>query len=162
MKAAAVMRALEQWPEARQTLVHTGQHYDANLSDVFFSDLGMPPPDADLDVGSGTQEQTTYLGVPCLTLRTERPLTVTTGTNVLIGQNSGRLRPEPSKILEGRAKKGTLPPFGMGKWRSGLPTPAWLSTCIICPGRLISRPRKGDLLRGWGKNAGAGKPGNSA
>jgi len=327
MKAAPVMRALEKWPEARQTLVHTGQHYDKNLSDVFFSQLGMPQPDVNLEVGSSThawqtaevmtrfepvvlerkpdvvlvygdvnstaaaalvcakllirlghveaglrsfdrtmpeeinrivtdrladllftpsedgdtnlqregvsaekiyrvgnvmidslvrllpaamqcpknglperyalvtlhrpsnvddsarlrsiltallevneqlevvfplhprtrqrieqfginiarlhpleplpyieflslqrratvvitdsggiQEETTYLGVPCLTLRsnTERPVTVTMGTNVLIGQNAGRLSSELSKVLEGRAKKGTLPPLWDG------------------------------------------------
>jgi UDP-N-acetylglucosamine 2-epimerase (non-hydrolysing) len=54
MKAAPVMRALGKWPAARQTLVHTGQHYDANLSDVFFSQLEMPNPDVNLEVGSGS------------------------------------------------------------------------------------------------------------
>jgi UDP-N-acetylglucosamine 2-epimerase len=53
MKAAPVIRALEDWPEARQTLAHTGQHYDENLSDVFFSQLGLPKPDMNLEVGSG-------------------------------------------------------------------------------------------------------------
>jgi UDP-N-acetylglucosamine 2-epimerase (non-hydrolysing) len=55
MKAAPVMRALGKWPAARQTLVHTGQHYDANLSDVFFSQLNMPEPDVNLEVGSGSR-----------------------------------------------------------------------------------------------------------
>jgi UDP-N-acetylglucosamine 2-epimerase (non-hydrolysing) len=54
MKAAPVIRALEKLPEARQTLVHTGQHYDKNLSDVFFSQLNMPEPDVNLEVGSGS------------------------------------------------------------------------------------------------------------
>ena len=54
MKAAPVMRALETWPDARQTLVHTGQHYDWNLSDIFFSQLNMPAPDVNLEVGSGS------------------------------------------------------------------------------------------------------------
>lgn len=64
----------------------------------------------------GIQEETTYLGVPCLTLRsnTERPVTVTMGTNVLIGQDLGRLSSELSKILEGKGKKGTLPPLWDG------------------------------------------------
>jgi len=54
VKAAPVMRALETWPDARQTLVHTGQHYDRNLSDIFFSQLNMPAPDVNLEVGSGS------------------------------------------------------------------------------------------------------------
>jgi UDP-N-acetylglucosamine 2-epimerase (non-hydrolysing) len=54
VKAAPVMRALEAWPDARQTLVHTGQHYDSNLSDIFFSELNMPAPDVNLEVGSGS------------------------------------------------------------------------------------------------------------
>jgi len=64
----------------------------------------------------GIQEETTYLGVPCLTLRsnTERPVTVTKGTNVLIGQDLGRIGSELSKILEGKGKKGTLPPLWDG------------------------------------------------
>jgi UDP-N-acetylglucosamine 2-epimerase (non-hydrolysing) len=40
--------------EFDQTLVHTGQHYDQRMSDVFFSDLGLPEPDVNLGVGSGT------------------------------------------------------------------------------------------------------------
>ncbi len=64
----------------------------------------------------GIQEETTYLGVPCLTLRsnTERPVTVTLGTNVLIGEDLKRLRSELSKILEGKGKKGTQPPLWDG------------------------------------------------
>jgi UDP-N-acetylglucosamine 2-epimerase (non-hydrolysing) len=54
MKAAPVMGALGKWPDVVQTLVHTGQHYDKNLSDVFFSQLSMPEPDVNLEVGSGS------------------------------------------------------------------------------------------------------------
>jgi UDP-N-acetylglucosamine 2-epimerase (non-hydrolysing) len=64
----------------------------------------------------GVQEETTYLGVPCLTLRsnTERPVTVTLGTNVLVGQDGRKLRFELSRILEGKAKTGTIPPLWDG------------------------------------------------
>jgi len=80
MKVAPVMAAVEAWNEASaeaagpggvggtggvggpggmpvrfsQTLVHTGQHYDAGLSDVFFAQLGLPEPDHHLGVGSGS------------------------------------------------------------------------------------------------------------
>src|SRR5580692_7210080 len=54
MKAAPVMRALANRRGVRQTLVHTGQHYDKNLSHVFFSQLNLPEPDVNLEVGSGS------------------------------------------------------------------------------------------------------------
>ena len=54
MKVAPVMRAFQRRPEARQTLLHTGQHYDANMSDIFFEQLGIPRPDVALGVGSGS------------------------------------------------------------------------------------------------------------
>lgn len=58
MKAAPVLRALT-LPGLRQTLVHTGQHYDAAMSDVFFQQLEMPEPDCNLGIGSGTHAQQT-------------------------------------------------------------------------------------------------------
>ncbi len=65
----------------------------------------------------GIQEETTYLKVPCLTLRnnTERPVTVTMGTNILIGQEGATLRAELNKILEGKQKQGTVPPLWDGQ-----------------------------------------------
>jgi len=59
MKAAPVLRALNTGPAAKQTLVHTGQHYDFNMSDVFFSQLDMPAPDVNLGVGSGSHARQT-------------------------------------------------------------------------------------------------------
>lgn len=58
MKAAPLLRALTRRGHVAQ-LVHTGQHYDANMSDAFFRDLGMPPPDRHLGVGSGSHAQQT-------------------------------------------------------------------------------------------------------
>ncbi len=54
MKVAPLMRALHAAPECQPLLVHTGQHYDPNMSDRFFEELGIPRPDAHLEVGSGT------------------------------------------------------------------------------------------------------------
>jgi UDP-N-acetylglucosamine 2-epimerase (non-hydrolysing) len=64
----------------------------------------------------GVQEETTYLGVPCLTLRhnTERPITEVLGTNILIGDDMSRLRLELLKILGGDAKRGQIPPLWDG------------------------------------------------
>jgi len=64
----------------------------------------------------GIQEETTYLKVPCLTLRnnTERPVTVTMGTNILVGQNGAMLRTELAKVLEGKQKASSVPPLWDG------------------------------------------------
>jgi UDP-N-acetylglucosamine 2-epimerase (non-hydrolysing) len=64
----------------------------------------------------GIQEETTYLGIPCLTVRdnTERPVTVTSGTNVLVGQDRKKLISELTRILEGNAKAGAIPPLWDG------------------------------------------------
>lgn len=59
MKMAPLLRALAAYPRVRATLVHTGQHYDKSLSDVFFDELGMPRPDLSLEVGSGKHGQQT-------------------------------------------------------------------------------------------------------
>jgi UDP-N-acetylglucosamine 2-epimerase (non-hydrolysing) len=59
MKIAPVMRAIDRLGFADQRLVHTGQHYDVAMSDVFFSDLGMPVPDIHLGVGSGSHAEQT-------------------------------------------------------------------------------------------------------
>jgi UDP-N-acetylglucosamine 2-epimerase (non-hydrolysing) len=59
MKVAPVMNALKTRKHVLQTLVHTGQHYDANMSDVFFEQLGIPAPDVNLAVGSGTHARQT-------------------------------------------------------------------------------------------------------
>lgn len=52
IKAAVVLEALRAAPDVRTTLIHTGQHYDANLSDIFFEELQLPRPDYHLGVGS--------------------------------------------------------------------------------------------------------------
>ncbi|MEJ2262762.1 MAG: UDP-N-acetylglucosamine 2-epimerase (non-hydrolyzing) [Anaerolineales bacterium] len=55
MKVAPVMHEMAQYPrEFEQILVHTGQHYDTLMSRVFFEELGLPRPDVNLEVGSGS------------------------------------------------------------------------------------------------------------
>lgn len=59
MKAAPVIHALQTYDRLTQVLVHTGQHYDPNMSQIFFDQLGIPRPDYNLEVGSGTHAQQT-------------------------------------------------------------------------------------------------------
>ena len=59
MKAAAVIRGLDEFGACQQAVVHTGQHYDPLLSDIFFEQLGLKKPDVSLGVGSGTHAQQT-------------------------------------------------------------------------------------------------------
>lgn len=63
----------------------------------------------------GVQEETTALGIPCLTVRenTERPITISMGTNLLVGLNGRRLVEEARKVLRGKGKKGRVPDSGM-------------------------------------------------
>ena len=65
----------------------------------------------------GIQEETTYLGIPCLTVRenTERPVTVTLGTNMLVGRDMEMLRNCVMNILGGRGKSGVVPQLWDGK-----------------------------------------------
>jgi len=59
MKVAPVYHELRRHAWCRVVLVHTGQHYDADMSDAFLQDLGMPAPDIYLGIGSGTHAQQT-------------------------------------------------------------------------------------------------------
>ena len=65
----------------------------------------------------GIQEETTYLQVPCITLRenTERPITVSIGTNTLVGQDMHALKHEVQRIAEQKPMKGMIPPLWDGK-----------------------------------------------
>jgi UDP-N-acetylglucosamine 2-epimerase (non-hydrolysing) len=64
----------------------------------------------------GIQEETTVLGIPCLTVRenTERPITIEIGTNVLVGTDPGRIREEAARILGGAAREHRVPPLWDG------------------------------------------------
>ena len=65
----------------------------------------------------GIQEETTFRQVPCLTLRanTERPSTVTIGTNELVPFDINTVKEKIESIINGTYKKGTIPPFWDGK-----------------------------------------------
>jgi UDP-N-acetylglucosamine 2-epimerase (non-hydrolysing) len=64
----------------------------------------------------GIQEETTALGVPCVTLRenTERPVTITMGTNYLVGTDTAKIKAAVAEILSGKGKQGEIPPYWDG------------------------------------------------
>ena len=202
MKIAPIIRAIKAREAAggplRYRLIHTGQHYDAKMSGDFFTQLGIPQPDVNLEAGKyfvgtlhrpanvdagdtfsqllkaigdttrgekvvfpvhprtaktlrdigavpnnlllvepqpylefnylvkhakavitdsgGITEETTVMGVPCMTLRnsTERPETVTMGTNELLGIDPKALKPALDRLFAGQWKRGTIPPLWDG------------------------------------------------
>lgn len=65
----------------------------------------------------GIQEETTFLGIPCITVRnsTERPVTVTEGTNHLAGTDMQKVKEIVLQVLEGKSKEGKIPPLWDGK-----------------------------------------------
>jgi UDP-N-acetylglucosamine 2-epimerase (non-hydrolysing) len=77
----------------------------------------------------GIQEEATFLGVPCLTVRenTERPVTVSLGTNILVGRDITRLQTEIQRILIGETKKPS-------------PVPLWDGHAAARIARVISPP----------------------
>ena len=74
----------------------------------------------------GLQEETTVLGVPCITMRnnTERPITCEVGTNVMVGNQPEEILKQTRKILNGNMKQGSIPE----KWdgRSAMRIVDWL------------------------------------
>ena len=70
-----------------------------------------------LSDSGGLQEETTALGVPCLTMRenTERPITVDQGTNTLVGRDPHSIRKGVDEILSGAGKTGRIPEFWDGR-----------------------------------------------
>jgi len=65
----------------------------------------------------GIQEETTFLGLPCFTLRanTERPITVSTGTNTLLGLDPKRIAEVPELLAAARGKAASVPPLWDGQ-----------------------------------------------
>ena len=57
MKVAPFCRALKAYPDVKHVLVHTGQHYDVRMSEQFFKELGIPNPDINLEIGSGSHAE---------------------------------------------------------------------------------------------------------
>ncbi|MPS32393.1 MULTISPECIES: non-hydrolyzing UDP-N-acetylglucosamine 2-epimerase [unclassified Salinivibrio] len=59
IKASVVSRAIQQTADIEEIILHTGQHFDSNMSDVFFNQLGIPKPDIQLDIHGGSHGKMT-------------------------------------------------------------------------------------------------------
>jgi UDP-N-acetylglucosamine 2-epimerase (non-hydrolysing) len=97
-------------------IVHDRLHIVEPLSYLEFNYLVKNSKGVITDSG-GITEETTVMGVPCLTLRdnTERPETITIGTNELVGTDPANLKPYLDRLLKGDWKKGGVPPLWDGK-----------------------------------------------
>jgi UDP-N-acetylglucosamine 2-epimerase (non-hydrolysing) len=109
-------------PRTRQKIAQLGFHAGKNLQlwepQSYLQFLGMQQRATVVVTDSGgIQEETTFLGVPCLTVResTERPVTVTVGTNTLVGRDLDRLRKEVCALLSGKRKQSSIPPLWDGR-----------------------------------------------
>ncbi len=122
VKAASVSRAIVKHNRQAENssaclaevVVHTGQHYDRNMSAVFFRQLEIAEPDINLAIGSGgVQKEAYWMKVPCITLRdeTEWTETVESGWNVLAGADTAKIV-ELARACECPA--GQEPVFGDG------------------------------------------------
>jgi UDP-N-acetylglucosamine 2-epimerase (non-hydrolysing) len=108
-------------PRTRSKLADIGFHPSENLRLMeplpYMSFLALQQRATMVITDSGgIQEETTFLGTPCLTVRenTERPVTVDVGTNTLVGRDLDLLRRQAHAILSGKTKKGSIPPLWDG------------------------------------------------
>lgn len=116
MKIAPIIDALKVSGKTKYRLIHTGQHYDRNMSGSFFEELGIPEPDVNLGVGSGTQaEQTAGIMVGyekvLLTERSDLCLVVGDVTSTLACAITAQKLGIPVAHVEGGIRSGdwTMP-----------------------------------------------------
>lgn len=113
-------------PRTKSSLIRFGlyQKYKQNKNIIFTEPLGYTDflnllynAKLLLTDSGGIQEETTFLQIPCITLRsnTERPVTVGMGTNYLVGCDTSKILETAFAILDGRGKKGTIPPLWDGR-----------------------------------------------
>lgn len=119
MKMSPVLRALAaHQPPIPAMLVHTGQHCDQGMNHPLFEDLGLPRPDLNLEVGSGSHAAQTAEVMRRfeLVLDEHRPSCVRVGGDVnstlactLMGRDADATRQSAANILRGEGKRGRVP-----------------------------------------------------
>ena len=118
IKAAVVSRALRAAPGMREVLVHTGQHYDENMSAVFFEELEIPLPDYHLGIGSGPHGAQTGRMLEAIkgVLKHERPNWV-----LVYGDTNSTLAAATSSICWWHMSRRACARSTGGYHRGGLP-----------------------------------------
>jgi len=94
MKIAPIVRALQARGGLAFKIIHTDQHYDRDMNDVFFEELGIPAPDVFMAAGGGSQAQQTA------------KIMVDEGSNVPAGAQPERIVAEAKKVLASNGKRG--------------------------------------------------------
>jgi UDP-N-acetylglucosamine 2-epimerase (non-hydrolysing)/UDP-GlcNAc3NAcA epimerase len=144
VKAAAVSHRLRE--RASEVLVHTGQHYDEELSDVFFTELGLPPPDHHLGIGGGTNtEQTSRMLAALAPLMDADVVLVYGDTNsTLAGALAGAQAQVPVAHVEA----------GMRSWDRSMPEELnrvladHAATLLLCPSEVAAENLRAESVRG--------------
>ena len=96
MKMAPILRALAAHePPLSALLVHTGQHYDQDMSDRLFEDLGLPRPDVNLDVGSGATPPTGFSSTRWVASPSNTPATSTGAPRPIASAAPPNCNPSP-------------------------------------------------------------------
>jgi UDP-N-acetylglucosamine 2-epimerase (non-hydrolysing) len=112
-KIAPLMHEMQRHPEIDAILVHTGQHYDEKLSDIFFRQMGIPSPHVNLEVGSGSHAWQTAEILkriePVLVERKPDLVLVVGDVNSTIAVSLAA-----RDTLAGRGKAGRIPPLWDG------------------------------------------------
>ena len=108
--------AFDNWGQPLISVAATGIHCLEPLGYLDFLNL-MAHARLVLTDSGGIQEETTVLNIPCVTIRdtTERPITLTEGTNVLVGDDPEKIVAEANRALDGRSRRGTCPAIWDGR-----------------------------------------------
>jgi UDP-N-acetylglucosamine 2-epimerase (non-hydrolysing) len=98
----------------------------------------------------GIQEETTVLGIPCITMRTntKRPITCTMGTNILVGSEPGRMRSAVLAALDASPRKNTLP-----EKRDGYAAMRIVDVLLAEPTAVSALTQKNTLPEKWNRDA---------
>ena len=151
VKAAAVSRAIAGADGLTELMVHTGQHFDAGMSDVFFEELGIPPPALHLGIHGGSHGEMTGRMLPAVEAVLLDAIARTWWWSTVTPTRRSRRR-WPRRSCTCRSptwRRGCGPSTGGCPRRSTGSSPTTSAACLLCPTSAAgAQPRaRGDLPR---------------